>query len=189
MKNKILFLFGSGISKKAGLPTGEQLTENLLHKTEFFKYPLGIYNWNEVMDFQNKQKISEQMFEGMKILNSFLYINEKKPNYEDIFYFSLLLSSFKMNVKHHNLFDYIDEKMTKILVSNSETIGFVKRIDLYMNLCNFIQEFVWRKLSKFGNISYLKLIVEAYLDSQINEVSIFTLNHDLVIEKLMGEKK
>lgn len=192
MDNKIVFLFGAGISVKAGLPTGQELTEDLLKSKSFFRHSSGIYYWGTKRNCSDKELCCKQIYQGLHFVNAYLF---KKlcnaPNYEEIYYYCKILTQ-KRRTDFDEFYDFIDKNLNLFLKSNNGTdnSGFEEILWLFDEACNYMQQFIWNRLSKkIDDVSYLKSIVDSCLDEEINEVIIFSLNHDLVLEKLLYENE
>jgi len=186
MIKKILFLFGAGISVEAGFPTGNDITQGLL-SSDFENIISKSNNWDHT-NYRHEKMCFDQIQNGLLIAKLYLDLTLKKTvNYEDIYNLSNDSSLIGKTNLFTQFFDYCHNNISKILVNNTDKEGFVKRSDLYLNACIYIQKYIWYKLTgKIGNIFYLKNIADICLDSKIQEINIFTLNHDLVIEKLLN---
>lgn len=188
-KKNIAFLFGSGISLPAGLPSTRQITEQILsgrgiaHHTDnsyFFGEPIYI---PRIPDFIN-------------IMANAYFTTEKgiNFNYEDIYY---VLWQIYQNETGASVSEEIAEFIQR-LKSQDELQNFLRQnqgeihdgwtlLELSDEAIKYIQCSVWRMIQKPtpGDLSYLSLVKDAWRDECSTILNIFTLNHDTLMEQFL----
>jgi len=187
--NKIILLFGSGISVEAGFPVSSDLTKDLLNTSIFYKTTSGSYNWGG-RNNTDKVLCCNQVYKGLLIVNSYLFKElGKAPNYEEIYYYCRLFVQTRRD-EYEDFYKYIEKQSTLILGERIkfDNSGFQKAFFLLHEVCNYIQHFIWNRLSlNIHDTSYLSLLKEIYDLEDTDEINIFTLNHDLVLEKFFSD--
>lgn len=182
LQNRIVLLLGSGISSISGMPTTEELTDNILN---------GQYNYRDYMPHfieENNvdptvaflKQITSEITEYYKIRG---YGPSKKINYEDLFYIS-------KQVYDNEIGDY-DNPAIQPFVDKLKTTypDISNKVQQYFeNAMGYIAEVIVNKLSSGPvlNGKVNNLFKEISDDKDINKCDIITLNHDLVIEKYLN---
>ena len=204
MKNNvknIAFLFGSGISIPAKIPSTSRITKIILESSEivlgsaenfYFDDPTKTY-WSLYKDvpkrvqlFLNELKNEIQEYYGKKT---------RAVNYEDIYYL-LDFIEFNYYQKEGNpAFKYLlkefEPKIKKLLTPLDPTL----EVSLDMNNIlseskKFIKQTVAKLLSKKAEtFDGLKFLSEALSDTEFNSFDVFTLNHDFILEEFFESNK
>jgi len=197
MKNKIIFLFGAGISAPAGLPLSNNLTEIILSGKDIYRNTAGNYSFGKKPSIIHENFYETRVLEVVRILYQYLteyyFHRNRTPNYEDFFQLSNSLSGYNNRPEFKPLMEYFYAKIKFLLHSRKEENPKkkIEAFNLFDEVCNYISCIVWHKLSinfEEINLDYLQSIVDACNDNKINEIYIFTLNHDLVLEKLFKDE-
>ena len=199
MLNNISFLLGAGISSAVGLKNTAQLTNDIIETENvvrisskyFYHQNPQEFHW----DFYNNYipKIQE-LFKILKKHFSVHYaFFDRKMNYEDYYY--LISSLYKdENMDYENP---IVSFFSEFLLSNYSSLfdpldPHLERIRL-IELCNeaekYIKDLITSSLNvEPQNLNHLSFLEEAIDENKKIQIDIFTLNHDLIIEKYLNKK-
>lgn len=194
--NKIIFLFGAGSSIPAEMSSTWDITTNVLDGDNIMRHTDGNYYFGKPL-YHHIGKEDEYVprvllfLKRIKIEIDLYYWNffKKVTNYEDLFYVaSQIYDSELFNYDNPVVQPFIDKiiKEVKPLLKGKQ--GEIRKKwelhELADEAMNYIHDIVWHHLGKKPiNISYLKFLKDAYEDSKIERIRIFSLNHDLVIEE------
>jgi len=200
-KYKISFLLGSGISIYANAPDTSKITdsilkdENIIQKIPSFSYTEHRLSNQQIVclihDFLNHLK-----FRIIKYYEWLDKRNLKNFNYEIIYYIIWQLLNCG-NGNYDNAAVYsLYKKMQRYLIPEFNKIGKnisgKKDFNIFLGaIVKYIEEIVCQKLriKLEGKSKFLKVILEAYKDSRIKGLDIFTLNHDTLIEQCLERNK
>ncbi|MDA3838890.1 MAG: SIR2 family protein [Candidatus Delongbacteria bacterium] len=192
-KRKLVFLFGAGISKSAGLPLGNELTEKLLNTDKYYIYGKD-YKWDENPPMGTNYSTKEH--DAIKFIYDYLKNNgEPNPNYERIYYLAELAALYSIKMDSEN------KDLQKEFPLRPELYPFFKTLpvsdkpiyEFYSSVCNYIQQFICKELNIAFDMekasSDLSVIIDSCKDNFFDEIIIFTLNHDILLESLFGYNK
>lgn len=191
----MLFL-GSGISFPSELPNVNQITVSLLNDEWFNHSDLTFVRGEHPSEYFRKQNFVPRLQLFLKILKEFsdsFYQkrNQNSASYEDLFYLCKQIDDHESGeVDNPGLIPFID-------FLNSKIVDICKpipskpefKIDLKVlanRSCDFIQNVVWNSLSTNKEPVGMELIVELAKLNRIDKLDIVTLNHDLLLEKLLS---
>lgn len=184
------FLVGSGISLPSGLPTVEDITNNLFEKSYYETYRTKTIKQGDDPSHVNLKPLQDFLKQLKKIQDD--YLHEKigistNSDYEDLFY---LLEQIRNEDKGDDLNAALNLFMKKI---DQLSIEYRNRYDKRISLGYFCercmaliytvinQSILETEVKEMGN--FVKLAKKG-----IN-LKIFTLNHDTLIEKLLTENE
>lgn len=197
MKNKeITFLFGSGISYASGMANVKDITDSIRYGS-----------WRRAQDgiFYRKSECTSRKLHVQDFINLIyekleFYIKnskykfgaDKNISYEDIYavvkQFDELIHNGIENPANLKFFDEIVEDSIDILPYEHGMADFT---DLVAETCRFIDWAVyWNlKIQKISmqDIHGFNLLSEIKDRQDIKRVNIFSLNHDTLIEKFLGD--
>jgi len=182
--NKTILFLGSGVSIPSGMPDISQITDALFqeewhHHTDDRFYPGPNKNIN-IPD-----KLTPGIVNYLLIIRNLLRFRLQPDTYEDLYY---ILQQIKRN-NNQAIYDFMEK--IKFMLStidfgdSSYTIN-----DISDKACHFIECVTKEKLSEsfvIENPIGFDLINELHKNN-IN-IDIFTLNHDLLLEKYLDLKK
>lgn len=200
MKKNVSLLLGAGVSIPAGLPSTGDITDRLLDGKDTFL--------NEYLRF-DRELVLKYLELTYKKIN--VFYNKKSVNYEDIYYVTTQIKDFLMEYENPVVADFakdIYEQLKKhypILRNyKSDQDNNVSRKsktnnDLVNNYifdseralsqvadmaANYINNLTANYLRRDNiTIDHLSFIEEIISDNDLDVLNIFTLNHDLVLEK------
>ncbi|MBI3189440.1 MAG: SIR2 family protein, partial [Ignavibacteriales bacterium] len=191
---KIGFLFGSGISFPAKLPSMDEITQILLNGEGVIRHTDETYYLSE-----NK---SEYFLSGEYIprvtaflgrikteIDSYYSEDTHKTNYEDIYYVVSQIKDSELkdydNPAIKPLIDRIYPDIKSLLdKQENDTHYDWTLLDLATESTNCIRDVVWRCLLRSPErLDHLQVISDACNDKNIANVDIFTLNHDILLEQ------
>ncbi|MCK4339262.1 MAG: SIR2 family protein [Candidatus Cloacimonetes bacterium] len=201
---KVAFLFGSGISLKAGFPDVSKITEIILSgkgisrhtDSEYYFAPpayshIGIKeddNVNRIVIFLNLlYKNCEEYFTTIK--------SEFEPNYEDLYFIvsqlhdeiygeqeNLIIDDYLNNIKVHK--DIVLDAVNKPFYYD---FSFEDLIDETMTyITNIVSKLLYLPTE---DISYLNLLKNIHDDEDLEKIDIFSLNHDTLLERYLNKNK
>ena len=195
MNNKIMFLFGSGLSYATGTPNVNDITISILNDS-WEKTNKNIYipsTINKVLNIQNFLKFIDK-----EIKKSFSNTKSKSPSptvtYEDLYSILQQIDESSGGIDNcaASAFLYnIYRKSEYILhTQNNEQPDSYDFINILYESKDFISWAVASLLRKIetDKIKGFNLFDEILSSSEINYVDIFSLNHDLLIEKYLEDE-
>jgi len=198
--DKIVFLFGAGISIPAKIPSTETITKVILESKEIVRGSA------ENFYFDDPENNSWSLYKDIPIrVQTFLtslkkeiedYYDDKERtiNYEDIFFlldfieynfyqregnpaFKYLIAEFEPKIK--SLLSPLDPMLEDSFDMNrllGESKMFIKQV---------VAKLLSKKAESFDGLKFLN---ESLLDNDISSFEIFTLNHDIVLEQNFESK-
>lgn len=193
--NKLCFLLGSGISQPAGLASVGQITEQVLSPKEFFRCSDGLYRRASAVQ-QSRELVQmqlpdlerlEQLLRWLKGHAEIRYAvdTHRMVNYEDLAYLAAQI--------HDDAFDEYENPAIGPLVccalnSLPDMCSAGKLGEQAGEVANFIADVVADMLCKPATqTDHLSLFREAASDSQFQELNVFTLNHDCLLERYLRD--
>lgn len=201
--NRLGFLIGAGVSIPVGMHNTWDITKQILSGKNIMRHTNSKYYFGDplyshlglpdeyvpgITDFIELIKKEIEDYYSFKGENHYI-------NYEDIYNTieQLYDSEYREfeNPAVQPFIDIIKEKSSKILDKEK----YQRKIDLKFNelvseTLNYIRDIIWRMLDKSPkNYSKLSIFREIAEDENINFLDIFTLNHDLVLEKAFSNWK
>lgn len=191
----VCFLIGSGVSRPASLPSVEEITKQVLIPKEFFRCSDEIYRRASVVQ-QGPELVQMQMPEMERIEQLLCLLKGhteiryaadtyRVVNYEDLAYLAAQI--------HDDAFDEYENPAIGPLVcctlnSLPDLCSATKLGKLAGEVVNFIADVVADMLSKpASQTDHLSLFRDATSDSQFQELNIFTLNHDCLLERYLRD--
>jgi hypothetical protein len=114
------------------------------------------------------------------------------PNYEDLFYLTDQLCSTELNPATQHFIEEI-QVATRDLRQRESGLNRESSFDeMCPQVCDFIQCVVWKQLDRQATPRGMDLILDlarhASGDSDIQRLTICTLNHDVLVERLFNSK-
>jgi len=196
-QNNISFLFGAGTSIPSGMPSTVRITSKLLSGqyayvgSKFIEVEnLETYSWCYGNEYVNR--VRELFVILLNELGKHYSFLKKDPNYEDLYYLvDMLLEDNVLNYENPIVGNYADHLMKNYPHLFSPIDKHLSELSLF-DLCNkakdFIADIVVNELSKVpSNVSQFSFLSEVYNEGIYNKYFIFTLNHDLILEKYFDE--
>lgn len=200
---KIVFLFGSGISIPAGMPTTAQVTERVLSGNNIYRHSAEVYEYsnsiNEYQRFSVNEFIRRVLFVLNRLKDEVEQYYKSKPfkltwNYEDLYFLSKQIRDSELG-EYENpalqpfinqlLIDFEDLMTGK----GTDTREQWRLHELADESCNYIQDILFILLkAKIEKTDYLHFLYECYKDKSISNIEIFTLNHDKVLESFFDNR-
>jgi len=193
------FFFGAGISRPSGNPLAAEITTSALsdqwhQHTDLNFYP-GLHRNPAFVDV-----VTPTVQSFLAVVNKIAreYLAEvartqppREPHYEDLF--SLAYQAFRPEVEHTpNLavMEFLRRLRAETLPLHSEFRGGSSRGGGFCSLaetaCDFLHWVVHHKLTAGGTRAGLDAITETA--KHVDELDIFTLNHDLLIEAQLEDQ-
>jgi hypothetical protein len=213
ISNSTALLLGAGFSLPFGMPSTEKLTELLVtsEESKFVKNTLEDYCTKEEWRKKNPHKIDPDLVEAEAYHNIIRFLYEKeqaiesklvrKINFEDIYsllYFLAYPSQSACYQRYADGFiEYLDklsdEKKTKLKISwlERDLLNDLKKGDThpYSEAMKMLKCIIAKELEKHNgvDVTLLKSKFWDYLFKS-EKINIFSLNHDLIIEQILGHK-
>ncbi len=192
MKDVMIFL-GSGVSIPSKVPCVDQITQSLFNET-WSKYSGGWYYKGvdpspELRQFNN----TNRQIKFLKILEQHAdkYFQDRldhKVNYEDLYYISRQLYEEDFHEIHNpaisDFYELIKQESAGLWKIRPDSYGDgFKFRELANESCQLIQDVVIVEISGHKTPKGLELIAEIAKDAQFDNVDIFTINHDELVEE------
>jgi len=194
-KNNIAFLFGSGVSIPSKIPSTKCITEKIFSGKGIVRGTAENYFFadSSKFDYDPYQQFIPRIITFLNLLKKelqeFYKDSNETINYEDIYY---LLDFIRKNIygtEKNPAFKYLLKYFEKTIKELSSPID--PPIDTKVTLerllsetTRYIEYSVILSLSKQPeNFKGLKFLGELISDNDFRKIDVFTLNHDLVIEK------
>lgn len=196
-KKRIGFLFGAGVSIPAGMPSTLSITEKVLsgdgimrHSDECFYFGEPLFHHMGFPDECVPRIIS--FLDRIKSEIELYYLKypyKVEFNYEDYYY--LASQIFDAEIGEYDnpailpLIEKIRPDLEHLLIGKENEVR--KKWELYQlvdEAKNYIKDIIWRMLNiSPTTLDYLGVLKDCYEDDDISSLYIFTLNHDVVLEK------
>jgi hypothetical protein len=198
---RISFLLGSGMSIPFGMPTTLQLTKKVLSGENVHRHSDGKYyfkNPNQKEIVQDNEFVS-RLVSFLKIVNEdvILYYKNRSTkvvSYEDLYY---VIDQLAENI-YGNYDNPAIESYSNILEGKTRFLLFPRDGDIrkdwsfnelldesLLYIRDVIAVSLFRKPEQVEKLTILGEIVE---EKRFLDISFFTLNHDLVLEKFFDKK-
>ena len=194
---KTVFLFGSGISIPAELPSTDVLTQILLSGDGIVRHTDGTYYLSDdksgyfltdeyiprIVPFLNRIKAE---------IDAYYSKDSRKTNYEDLYYVVSQIRDSELqeydNPAIKPLIDKLSPDIKHLLDKRENDIhDDWTLLDLATESADCICDVVWRCLLRPPKrLDHLQLISEAHNDENIVNIDIFTLNHDILLEQYLS---
>lgn len=200
MDNPIAFVFGSGISIPAGLPSTQQITEQVMSGNSVIRHTDGSYYMvdqgydNPGLPTGYIPRVVGFARHIVAEINEYYRHNPNRIiNYEDIYYVAnQIVDSESGEYDNPVVQPFIDKLSTGVMellleVPGSSSAGW--NIHKFSVECtNYIRDIVWCSLSREPyRLDYLQIIQDAIQNTPA--VHIHTLNHDKLVEQFLDERK
>jgi hypothetical protein len=198
---KIVFLFGAGISIPAKIPSTETITNVILESKEivrgsaenfYFDDPIN-NSWSLYKDIPDR--VQSFLVSLKNEIDDYYDDKERTINYEDIF-FLLDFIEYNFYQKEGNpAFKYLIAEFEPRIKSLLSPLDSMLKDSFDMNRLlseskMLIKQVVAKLLSKKAeSFEGLKFLNDSFLDNDFNSFEIFTLNHDIVLEQNFESKK
>ncbi len=191
-KSSICFLFGSGISVHAGMPSMKELSNELLSGEKIICTQHGAFAPFEAnnpqhtirgMDLRSGIREILPLISALKAEADIHYEGWVSSNYEDWFYLADQLG--KGSIEYDNPACSAFREILKPRIERKHPLsGHTRTIDqLADQACKYISDWVWLRLSAPPSESVnLDWIIDAVRDSACENEGLFTLNNDLLLE-------
>jgi hypothetical protein len=190
---RVCFLLGAGVSRPAGIPDTDEVTRAVLDTSGVVRQDDGRYCRNA--RFQTLSSADRKI---VAAIGNFLhwareycqaYFNgnqkEREVNYEDRYYLAAQLHDH-LSSEYENPAVQEFAKRVGCAVPVPDGVGLAELAD---EVCNYVQDTVSSQLSEDPRtLDHLGCLVEAARDPAVERCTIFTLNHDLVIERVLSAK-
>lgn len=196
---KVMLFLGSGISFPSGLPNASLITNSLLndewHSHTDQNYYLGS-NLNPIFQKNNWVLRIQPFLRRLKLYADNYYASRKmniQTNYEDLFYMVQQLNDEQWFNIPNPMIDLFVQDFKKQIKDIANPQGYNDR-ELTLEFLtdqarNFIHCVVWHKLDSMNAPQGMNVIKDLALTDEITQLDIFSLNHDLLLEKLFLTSK
>lgn len=191
----VCFLLGSGISQPANLPSVEKITEEVLSTTKFFRSPERIYRRVSLSD-HSPELVHMQMPEMERIgqllrwlkghaETRYAAVTPRQVNYEDLAYLAA-------QIRDDALDEYENPAIGPLVCCAVNTFPELRPAgkvgERAGEVVDFIADVVADMLSSPpSQTNHLNLFREAASDFRFGTVNLFTLNHDLLLERYLRD--
>lgn len=195
MIKKIGFLLGSGISIPACYPSTNDITSRILNGDRVTRHTDSTYYLSESEN--NHIYIGREFVQPVVILLNSLYreirqltIDKRDTNYEDLYYIVKQILDNEYGEYENPVIGAFIEKITADLegIKTHYPVEIFGPWDFYRLLQeaeNYIRDVAWRMLQinlEPDKLKHLNSICNACSDNDFENIDIFTLNHDTLLE-------
>ncbi|MFW6035000.1 MAG: SIR2 family protein [Halothermotrichaceae bacterium] len=180
MTQSISFLFGSGASLAAEIPSTEDITKKIMSGQSYYASTCNRYIPVSASTKEDKRVVRTVQF--LKLIAELVtpYLNKEKCNYEDLFYVIKQILGGAYNRVNPVVMPFLNQVKEKIAFEEWTLYEY------FDNARKYIIDTIYYLLSrKTAEINYLKFIGDIVRNEGIKRVDIFTLNHDIIIEKYL----
>jgi hypothetical protein len=190
---KTCFLFGSGISLHAGMPSTLDLSNQILTGQGVRKHPSGPYLLGTPSSHDNLAGVFDDgsALNGILLLLSQIkaqadvhYRGGSQSNYEDWFYLADQLASAQGDFDNPAIWDFLENLRPRVEHKNPYALSTQSVEDRSRELCRYIRDIVILRLLQPAQHIKLDWILDGLKDKDMPSHGIFTLNHDRVLETL-----
>lgn len=200
---RLLLFLGSGSSLTAGYPSVDIITRSIL-EDKWHEHADKIFYPEEYSNPQSCSELIVLVKDFLSLLMDYAdsYYEETrygtKPNYEDIYYMCRQIADESSclidNPAIFPFYNDIKSSADELRVKAERIIGHGVDVGLDVGLLaetatHFIESVVWNKLKSNDPPKGLDLVKDLARSKSIDELSILTLNHDLLIERTLNESK
>lgn len=195
MSMNIAFLFGAGVSIPSEIPSTKCITEKIFSGEGIVRGMAENYFFanSSKFDYDPYQKFIPRIITFLNLLKKelkeYYQDSDETINYEDIYY---LVDFIRKNIygsEKNPAFKYLLKNFENVINELSSPIDPIIDSDIsFQELLNevirYLEYSVILSLSKspsnFNGISFIK---DLLIDAKYSRIDLFTLNHDLIIEK------
>jgi hypothetical protein len=195
---RVAFLLGASASIRAGMPNTSEITERVLSVSNIGRHSDGSYylNKNYGLSEQYRQRVRVMMGLLKKEVGCFYSLRQPDGselfNYEDIYYLSRQIKDYAEGAQDNPAILPFIEKMLPAIEphfngTEGETIEQWTLWDISRETVHYIRDVIRGMLSEEPKeLNYLNFIGEAW--KACKAIDIFTLNHDMVIERYLRKE-
>jgi len=196
----VAFLLGSGASRPAGLPTTDDLTETILSGDGYARHPDGSYFKGQALYAHNGEPDSHvpeiSRFLRWLTCHASPYYDRalgRMANYENLYYLVGQIYDEEVgNLDNLLVFDAQRDIRLK-LCECAEHIAPMRRSlsisYVTSEILNYMASVVASKLDgQVGPSEYLSFLQDALGVNTSAQLSVFTLNHDLLLERFLSSR-
>jgi hypothetical protein len=197
------FLFGSGISIPAKLPSVADITEKVLSGEDIWKNLDGNYYFNELeqppqlRNIQYVRRVTEFLNYLKRKSDNHLasYTPHQESNYEDLFYLVRQISDNELGeYENPAIKPFIDNLVSdapNLLAAHKNNNDEEEEDWDLTNLLSEAEKYLlcvtWHFLNhEPSTLRHLSILKDAITQNIDREINLFTLNHDTVLEKSLS---
>lgn len=184
---RVAFLFGSGISIPAGMPSTQEITQQILAgEGSIRRHSIGTQDDSVSQVITLLKRLKNEVDQYYHIAE-----DQRQTNYEDLYYVTTQVhDSESGNYDNPIVQSFIEKVLPDVqelwMQREYGHRNNLSLIALTREAMNYVSDTVWRMLNKESiENSHLKSIMNACIDDQISNVDLFTLNHDTVLDKFL----
>lgn len=198
MTQIVSFLFGSGVSVPARMPSVSQITEKVLSGNGVMRHPDGNYYFGQPLyahagfpDEYIPRIVTFLKRLSVEIKQYYISYPERVVNYEDLFYVAAQIHDSELGEYDNPIVQaFIDKILPDIEPlfegQSNEIRRKWKLHEIATETTHYIHDIVWHSLTTQPvDLDYLLCVKDACQAKEISSVDLFTLNHDTVIEQFL----
>jgi hypothetical protein len=190
----MVFLLGSGISISAGMKTTDETTSQVLSGNNVRRHTAGGYEFGKPLDahmgfkdeYVPKLTVFLHVLKG-EIDQYFISHFGRDSNYEDLYYVvDQMDDSISGELDNPVIRPFMDSLLSKI----QSILDGISLQEIFSETKKYIHDVVWKLLNtEPSSTDYLNTLKEVCFDRELSAIDIFTLNHDVVLERLLEKSR
>lgn len=194
----IIFL-GSGVSKPTDLPDVQEITQSVLSGKWHNQKDENFYKGEHPSEYFRQHNLVPHLQSFLRIIKEycdayFKARRDNETNYEELYYICQQLEDEEKGEIYNPIIkpfaEIVKNKISDVIIPHSGTFNSKMSLKfLASKSCRFIQCVVWNELSTRNEPIGLQLLLDLINDSGTKTVNIASVNHDLLVEKLLERSK
>jgi len=182
----LAFFLGAGVSVPSKLPTAIEATKSILNPTPRTAYADILSGIARLYESDIKRQGVNRTPTGF--VSTGPAFKSTEANYEDIHYICSEIGFWEQgrcdSVFVTSFIEKCGKQLTSELVGASDEERMIYLLDNANNICDYIEETIAASLRKHYRHG-LSMISDFALDPSVSAVSVFSLNHDNLLEQLL----
>lgn len=176
----------------AGMPSTREITSVVISGAGYYRHTDDNFYRGELqMGRDVVQKVVRYLEVLFREASVFYGDDGGRPvNYEDIAYLSIQIRDNRTESENPAVQAFIEKILPEVapyfLSETMDPLDEAKPGGLFWEAANYIKCVVWNELSRFAKSrAHLNCLVDACRSSEVSSVDIFSLNHDMLIERAL----
>jgi hypothetical protein len=188
---RLVVLLGSGASISAGMPSVREVTQRVLSGENVFRHSdKRFYLAEELAEHQDVEPVKGAISflnELKAICDGYFAVHdpERDTNYEDLAYVARQIDD-AISFEYEN--PALVPLFEKLVCGPYSGLDLRELMDAASEAADYVEDVVYALLSRPHNdLGYLGPVSDAFADEAVEQLDLFTLNHDLTFETHLRE--